>query len=78
VHVFHSGSSQIGVLPSPSTLSEALILAPLYVPTGLSVQQEEIVAPMMAYGPNDSHASGPSVPLTVRWKWTGTGFMRAS
>jgi hypothetical protein len=76
VHVFRSGGSELGVLPSPSTLPEASNLAPLYVPTGLSVQQEEIVASMKAYGPNDSHASGPSLPLTVDWKWTGTSFVR--
>lgn len=76
MHVFHSGGSELGVLPSPSTVPEASILAPLYVPTGLSVQQEEIVASMKAYGPNDSHATGPSVPFTARWKWNGTSFVR--
>jgi hypothetical protein len=76
VHVFRSDGSEIGVLPSPRTLPETTILALLYVPTGLSVQHEEIVASMKAYGPNDSHATGPSVPFTVRWRWNGTTFVR--
>ena len=74
VHVFRSDGSELGALPSPDTLPESTILAPLYVPTGLSVQKEEIVAGMKAYGPDDSHASGPSVPFTVRWRWNGTSF----
>jgi hypothetical protein len=76
VHVFRSDGSELGVLPSPSTLPEATILAPLYDPAGLSVQRGEVVAPMKAYGPDDSHATGPSVPFTVRWHWNGTGFVR--
>jgi hypothetical protein len=51
---------------------------PVYDPAGLSVQDREIVAPMTADGPDDSHASGPSVPLTVRWRFDGQEFVRAS
>jgi hypothetical protein len=76
VHVFRSDGSELGVLPSPQNLPEKTILAPLYVPDGLTVEQEQIVAPMKAYGPDDSHATGPSVPFTVRWRWTGTSFER--
>jgi hypothetical protein len=50
----------------------------VYDPAGLSVQDREIVAPMTADGPDDSHASGPSVPLTVRWRFDGQEFVRAS
>jgi hypothetical protein len=76
VHVFRADGSELGVLPSPQTLPETTILAPLYVPSGLSVQHEDVVAEMKAYGPNDSHATGPSVPFTVRWHWNGTRFVR--
>jgi hypothetical protein len=31
---------------------------------------------MKAYGPDDTHAGGPSVPLTVRWRWDGENFAR--
>jgi hypothetical protein len=74
VHVFRSDGSQLAVLPSPSSLPETTILAPLYVPSGLTVQNGDIVAAMKSYGPDDSHATGPSVPFTVRWHWTGRGF----
>jgi hypothetical protein len=76
VQVFGADGSRIGVLPSPSTLPETTILAPVYDPAGLSVDHEDIVAAMKEYGPNDSHATGPSVPFTVRWHWNGTTFVR--
>jgi hypothetical protein len=75
VHVFRSDGSQLAVLPSPSSLPQNSILAPLYVPSELKVENGEIVAAMKAYGPGDSHASGPSVPFTVRWHWTGNAFV---
>jgi hypothetical protein len=31
---------------------------------------------MKAYGPEDSHASGPSQRITVRWHWDGHRFVR--
>jgi len=74
VHVFRADGSQLAVLPSANDLPQTTILAPLYVPSGLTVQGGDIVAPMKAYGPADSHATGPSVPFTVRWHWTGTAF----
>jgi hypothetical protein len=76
VHVFRADGSELGALPSPQTLKETTILAPLYVPNGLSVQHEDVVAEMKAYGPGDSHATGPSVLFTVRWHWNGTEFVR--
>ena len=78
VQVFSSDGSPLGALPSPRTLQGDAPLPPEYDPAGLSVQQEEIVAAMTAYGPHDFHASGPSVPITVRWRFDGEGFVRAS
>jgi hypothetical protein len=60
-----SGGGRLDVLPSPGTLREARILAPVYDPGGLSVQHGDIVAALEAYGPKDSHASGPSQHVTV-------------
>ena len=68
----------LGVLPSPRTLREATILAPLYDPAGLSVQDGDIVASMKAYAPEDSRAGGPLIPITVRWHWNGQEFVRVS
>jgi hypothetical protein len=78
VQLFSSTGSLLGALPSPRTLQGDAPLPPEYDPAGLSVQHEEIVAAMTAYGPNDFHASGPSVPITVRWRFDGRGFVRAS
>jgi len=78
VQVFSSTGSPLGALPSPRTLEGDAPLPPEYDPSGLSVQNGEIVAAMTAYGPHDFHASGPSVPITVRWRFDGHGFVRAS
>ena len=78
VLVFSSTGRPLGDLPSPRTIQGTAQLPPLYDPAGLSVEDGEIVAAMSAYGPDDSHASGPSVPLTVRWVFDGQGFVRVS
>jgi hypothetical protein len=78
VQLFSSTGRLLGTLPSPRTLREGTQIPPVYDPAGLSVQDGEIVAAMKAYGPDDFHASGPSVPLTVRWRFDGEGFVRAS
>ncbi len=78
VEVLSSTGELLGTLPSPRTLQGDALLPPEYDPAGLSVQDGEIVAAMTAYGPDDSHASGPSVPLTVRWRFDGRQFVRAS
>jgi hypothetical protein len=78
VQVFAASGERLGLLPSPRSLREATMLSPLYDPTGLSVQDGDIVAAMTAYGPQDHHASGPSIPITVRWHWTGREFVRVS
>jgi hypothetical protein len=76
VQVISPSRGRIGVLPSSTTLPEASVLAPLYDPAGLSVQRGDIVAGMKVYGPGDSHASGPSEHVTVRWHWDGRRFVR--
>jgi hypothetical protein len=75
VLVHSSTGRPLGDLPSPRTLQGVAVLPPLYDPAGLSVVDGEIVAAMTAYGPDDFHASGPSVPLTVRWRFDGQGFV---
>ena len=75
VQVFSSTGKRLGTLPSPRTLQGNAPLPPEYDPEGLSVQDGEVVAAMTAYGPEDFHASGPSVPVTVRWRFDGKGFV---
>ncbi|RBY87719.1 hypothetical protein DQ241_10590 [Blastococcus sp. TF02A-30] len=67
-----------GTLPSPRDLQGTAPLPPEYRPAGLSIRNGEIVAAMTAYGPDDVHASGPSVPLTVRWRYDGRDFVRVT
>jgi hypothetical protein len=78
VLVYSSTGHLLGELPSPRTLQGDAQLPPVYDPDGLSVQDGEIVAAMKAYGPGDFHASGPSVPFTVRWRFDGHGFVQES
>ena len=78
VQVFAATGRPLGALPSPRTLRGDAPLPPVYDPGGLSVRHGEIVAAMTAYGPEDFHASGPSVPVTERWRFDGQEFVRAS
>ena len=78
VQLFSSTGRPLGALPSPFTLQRGVQPPPVYDPAGLSVQDGEIVAAMTAYGPDDSHATGPSMPLTLRWRFDGREFVRAS
>ena len=77
VQVFSSTGDLLGTLPSPRSLQGDAPLPPEYDPAGLWVQNREIVAAMTAYGPEDFHASGPSVPITVRWRFDGSEFVQA-
>ncbi|HET6392923.1 MAG TPA: hypothetical protein VFG13_08920 [Blastococcus sp.] len=78
VELLSSTGELLGTLPSPRSLQGDALLPPEHDPDGLSVQDGEIVAEMAAYGPGDFHASGPSVPVTVRWRFDGEGFVRIS
>jgi hypothetical protein len=78
VQIFSSTGRPLGALPSPFILQTGVKPPPVYDPAGLSVQDGEIVAAMTAYGPDDSHATGPSVPLTLRWRFDGQEFLKVS
>jgi hypothetical protein len=78
VQLFSASGRLLGALPSPRTLQGDAQLPPLYDPAGLSIQHGRVVATMTAYGPQDSHASGPSVPLVERWRFDGSGFVHVS
>jgi hypothetical protein len=78
VQVFSSTGRPLGALPSPRTLQDGAQIPPVYDPAGLTIEDGEIVAAMKAYGPEDFHASGPSVPLTVHWRLDGHTFVRAT
>jgi hypothetical protein len=76
VLVLDSSGRPLGSLPSPRTLQGAAPLPPVY--ERLAVEDGEIVAGMSAYAATDSHADGPSQPLTVRWRFGPQGPVRVS
>jgi hypothetical protein len=76
VLVHDSSGRPLGSLPSPRTLQGAAPLPPAY--EGITVEDGEIVARMSAYAATDSHADGPSQPLTVRWRFGPEGPVRVS
>jgi hypothetical protein len=78
VQILSSTGRPLGTLPSPRTLQTGVQPPPVHDPGGLSVEDGEIVAAMTAYGPEDSHATGPSVPVTLRWRFDGEEFVQAS
>lgn len=78
VLVFSSSGRRLGALPSPRTLQGEAPLPPVHQPGGLSVDDGVIVSRMSAYAPGDSHADGPSVPVTVRWRLDREGVVRIS
>ncbi len=78
VLVFSSSGRRLGSLPSPRTLQGEAPLPPVHQPGGLSVEDRVIVSRMSAYAPGDSHADGPSVPVTVRWRFDAQGLVRVS
>ncbi len=74
-----SATGRLGALPSPRTLQGSAPLPPVYDPAGLSVQDGGvIVARMSAYAPEDTHADGPSVPVTYRWRLDQQGVVHAA
>jgi hypothetical protein len=74
-----SGQKLIGELPSPTSLKGQTILPPQYVPSKLKITGGTISADMMFYGPEDTHASGPSVRRNINWRWdeASRSFIRA-
>ncbi|WP_029432207.1 hypothetical protein [Blastococcus sp. URHD0036] len=76
VQAFTSTGRLLAGVPSPRTLREESQLPPVYVPDRLAVTDGELVAVMSAYGTDDTRADGPSVPLTVRWRYAGGHFVR--
>jgi hypothetical protein len=78
VQVVSATGRLLGTLPSPRTLQAGVQPPPVYDAGGLSVVKGEVVAEMTAYGPEDSHATGPSVPVTLRWRFDGEEFVQVS
>jgi hypothetical protein len=76
VLVLHSDGTLLGKLPRGDALKAGAILPPQYVPNELSVRDGDLHAGMLAYGPRDSHASGPTRHQTFVWHWNGSIFQQ--
>jgi hypothetical protein len=74
VIVLHADGSLLGELPGGDSLKADAILPPQYIPNELSVHDGDLHAGMLAYGPGDSHASGPTRHQTLIWHWNGSMF----
>lgn len=77
VHVLGPDGKLITTLPSPATLDPGGILPPEYVPEEFSISDGQLTTGMRFYGPDDSHASGPSQHRTIVWQWNGNAFTAA-
>jgi murein DD-endopeptidase MepM/ murein hydrolase activator NlpD len=76
VLVLHPDGNLLGKLPGGDSLKAGAILPPQYVPKEFSVRDGNLHAGMLAYGPDDTHASGPTKDQTFVWHWNGSMFKR--
>lgn len=79
VQVFtHGGRDFLARLPTVVNAPTSQGLTGMYVAKQFKVSNGAITAPMLQYGIGDSHASGPSVPTTITWKWDGHQFQSST
>jgi hypothetical protein len=71
-----SDGSEIGRIPhlEGSGAGAAGQLPPVYTPGSVAVENGQVTAEVKFYGPNDSHASGPSEAQHLTWTWDGREF----
>jgi hypothetical protein len=53
-------------------------LAPIYQPGTVTFRNGRLLADVKFYGPNDTHATGPSILRHVTWVWDGSRFIKRS
>jgi len=75
VHVLRSDGSYIGRLPHLDPLPNGLKLTPVYDQGSFTISGGLLVTSAKYYAADDSHASGPSIPATIRWRWDGRQFV---
>ncbi|MFI6908216.1 hypothetical protein ACIBKY_43630 [Nonomuraea sp. NPDC050394] len=71
LRVFHRDGRYIGRVPT--LVRERLY--PWFQPGTTTFPGGLLAAEVKFYAPGDSHASGPSIKRTVRWRWDGTRFL---
>jgi pimeloyl-ACP methyl ester carboxylesterase len=75
VQVFHEDGSYVGRLRHLDPLPGGLSLTPVYDHDAFSVNNGLLNTGIRYYAGNDSHASGPSIPATLHWRWDGRQFV---
>jgi hypothetical protein len=53
-------------------------LAPIYQPGTVTFRNGRLLADVKFYGPDDTHATGPSILRHVTWVWDGSRFIKRS
>lgn len=53
-------------------------LAPIYQPGTVNFRNDRLLADVKFYGPDDTHATGPSILRHVTWVWDGSRFIKRS
>lgn len=78
VQVFTASHTLLAELPSPATLKPPNApLPPEYdAHMPMTIQGGILSCRMLFYTATDTHASGPSQPQTVQWRWNGQQFSR--
>ncbi|WP_066375001.1 hypothetical protein [Herbidospora mongoliensis] len=74
VLVFTEGPRQMARLPALEPLPTGLGLGPRYDSATFAVEDGLLKTGVRYYSETDSHASGPSVPHTLSWRWDGKWF----
>lgn len=65
--------SEVGRIPELPT--DGGVLPGVYNAGSIIIANGHVSADAMFYGPGDSHASGPSVPGHLSWRWNGQEFV---
>jgi len=75
VQIFHEDGNYVGRLRPLNPLPSGLSLPPVYNHDAFSVHNGLLNTGVWYYAGSDSHASGPSIPATLHWRWDGRQFV---
>ncbi|WP_329543960.1 PE-PPE domain-containing protein [Streptomyces sp. NBC_01356] len=71
LRVYREDGDEVGRTPSFNVSG----LPPEYQAESLGIRDGRLTADVKFYGPEDSHATGPSIPRHVTWTWDGKRFV---
>jgi hypothetical protein len=76
IQILGPGRQQLDILIPPAQASDRYL--PFFDTSGFTITDGQLTTVVMRYGPNDFHASGPSISQVVTWRWDGHHFIVAS